>query len=251
MSRPAVGGSSFTACSDKGAKCGQSDQSGFDGQAGLAGAEAQEAAGQIHSRGLPGSEPAACKADRPAPGSHDAHLDHAGSGVANMADEHTDYMLTAHHYAVRMLTGCIIAAHQVKKPAAAATNQAGQASIASASTLGPPPTPTTASSPAPAAHANTTAAVGSGSGLSSGGQGRGTLPTPASGTAVGDQGGQSGGAETAKYPPLPDTLAGWATYPLTAAFIARLASDNSVLALARTTLPEAEVTVAYLDLLIR
>lgn len=32
-----------------------------------------------------------------------------------MADEHTDYMLTAHHYACRMLTGSIIAAHHVPK----------------------------------------------------------------------------------------------------------------------------------------
>eukprot|EP00200_Dunaliella_tertiolecta_P013666 CAMPEP_0202394750 /NCGR_PEP_ID=MMETSP1127-20130417/93597_1 /ASSEMBLY_ACC=CAM_ASM_000462 /TAXON_ID=3047 /ORGANISM="Dunaliella tertiolecta, Strain CCMP1320" /LENGTH=1471 /DNA_ID=CAMNT_0048997397 /DNA_START=145 /DNA_END=4558 /DNA_ORIENTATION=- len=37
------------------------------------------------------------------------------SQVANSADEHTDYMLTAHHYAVRMLTSAIIAAHHVPK----------------------------------------------------------------------------------------------------------------------------------------
>ncbi|GFH28880.1 hypothetical protein HaLaN_27443, partial [Haematococcus lacustris] len=147
---------------------------------------AKEAAGQIHSRGLPGSEPAACKADCPAAGSHDAYLDHAGSvwrytsaerrhygvtltlhvllwetpplascgascsaagserqtshvitiaaiqpvqtgdgghadmklsswlQVANMADEHTDYMLTAHHYAVSGLTPTtLLPAHTV------------------------------------------------------------------------------------------------------------------------------------------
>jgi len=41
------------------------------------------------------------------------------------------------------------------------------------------------------------------------------------------------------------------SYPFTPELIARLAADTSVLALSPQTLPEAEVTVAALDLLIR
>jgi hypothetical protein len=52
-------------------------------------------------------------------------------------------------------------------------------------------------------------------------------------------------------PILPDTLAGWATFNMDAAFFRRLAQDNSVLAIAPNTLPECEVTLSYLDLLIR
>jgi len=41
------------------------------------------------------------------------------------------------------------------------------------------------------------------------------------------------------------------SYPYTPEIIDRLAADSSVLALSQHTLPEAEVTVAALDLLIR
>lgn len=41
------------------------------------------------------------------------------------------------------------------------------------------------------------------------------------------------------------------SYPFTPELLARLAADTSVLALSPQTLPEAEVTVAALDLLIR
>ncbi|KAF5838899.1 hypothetical protein DUNSADRAFT_1989 [Dunaliella salina] len=213
------------------------------------------------------------------------------SQVANSADEHTDYMLTAHHYAVRMLTSSIIAAHHVPKssssqptgppPTAPDAAPADSTAAGSGGGSGGADTPADAASESGTAAASTAAPgsprnaegrsaeagqgeqPGPGAGGSKRGSTAGTEQTGAEGEradgGAGEEqpGGRTGAddqgdvKEKMRYPPLPDTLEGWARYPFTPELVGRLAADTSVLALSPQTLPEAEVTVAALDLLIR
>jgi hypothetical protein len=125
-----------------------------------------------------------------------------------MADEHTDYMLTAHHYAVRLLTSAIIWGH--KPPPAPAVAVVAhhalgkQEQLLSVASVAAPPPPPTLNIP--------TDTAGAGGGVGGGADGgAGSVDVHLHQAEVIDlKVADTASKPVPSHPPLPDTLAGWA-----------------------------------------